>query len=198
MTTKEKIFETSVILFSEYGIKNVSVRQIAKEVRIKESSIYNHYSSKNEIIMDIFNRFKARIFAAFPAVEEAKDMLSYMKPSDFFNMLVINYGSKINEFITRTFKIIVSEQYNNNEARKIFLEEVIEKPSKYYENVLNHMLERNLIKDCDTNLIARLFNRAHLALSIEYAHCTTQEEKNKIIKLMFENIEYFIGGLEVL
>lgn len=197
MTTKEKIFETSVILFSEYGIKNVSVRQIAKKVGIKESSIYNHYTSKNEIIMDIFNRFKDSIFAAFPAIEEAKNMLSYMKPSDFFKMLVINYGSKINEFITRTFKIIVSEQYNNNEARKIFLEEVIEKPSKYYENVLNHMLERNLIKDCDANLIARLFNSAHLALSIEYAHCTTQEEKNKIIKLMFENIEYFIGRLEV-
>ena len=34
--TKEKIFDVSIALFSQYGYDGVSIRQIAKEVGIKE------------------------------------------------------------------------------------------------------------------------------------------------------------------
>ena len=46
MNNKEKIFHVSIDLFSKYGYDGVSVRKIASEVGIKESSIYNHYKSK--------------------------------------------------------------------------------------------------------------------------------------------------------
>ena len=36
MTTKEKIFDVSIDLFSKYGYDRVSIRQIASEVGIKE------------------------------------------------------------------------------------------------------------------------------------------------------------------
>ena len=47
--TKDKIFDTALDLFSKKGYDSVSVRTIASEVGIKESSIYNHYSSKHLI-----------------------------------------------------------------------------------------------------------------------------------------------------
>ena len=55
--TKEKIFEVSIDLFSQYGYDGVSIRQIAKEVGIKESSIYNHYPSKESILDEILNYY---------------------------------------------------------------------------------------------------------------------------------------------
>ena len=48
MNTKERIFDVSVDLFSMYGYDGVSIRQIAYEVGIKESSIYNHYKNISE------------------------------------------------------------------------------------------------------------------------------------------------------
>ena len=51
MNNKEKIFEKSIALFSEYGYDGVSIRKIASAVGIKESSIYNHYKSKESILM---------------------------------------------------------------------------------------------------------------------------------------------------
>ena len=59
MNTKEKIFNVSLDLFSKKGYDSVSLREIAEEVGIKKSSIYNHYSSKESILMDIFNKFTA-------------------------------------------------------------------------------------------------------------------------------------------
>ena len=38
---------------SKKGYDSVSIRTIASNVGIKESSIYNHYSSKKEILMSI-------------------------------------------------------------------------------------------------------------------------------------------------
>lgn len=49
MTTKEKILETALELFSQRGYDGVSVRDIAREVGIRESSIYNHFDSKRAI-----------------------------------------------------------------------------------------------------------------------------------------------------
>ena len=54
MNTKEKIFDVSLDLFSKKGYDSVSLREIAEEVGIKKSSIYSHYSSKEAILMDIF------------------------------------------------------------------------------------------------------------------------------------------------
>ena len=55
MNTKEKIFDVALDLFSKKGYDSVSLREIAEEVGIKKSSIYSHYSSKEAILMDIFD-----------------------------------------------------------------------------------------------------------------------------------------------
>ncbi len=57
MSNKEKIFDRSIELFSEFGYDRVSIRRIAKEVGIKESSIYNHYKSKESILDVILNYY---------------------------------------------------------------------------------------------------------------------------------------------
>ena len=53
--TKNKILEVSIDLFSKYGYDGVSIRQIAGEVGIRESSIYNHYRNKQAILNSILN-----------------------------------------------------------------------------------------------------------------------------------------------
>ena len=48
--TKDKIFDTALDLFSKKGYDSVSVRTIASEVGIKESSIYNHYKLSTDFV----------------------------------------------------------------------------------------------------------------------------------------------------
>jgi len=49
MTTREKITEAALELFSRRGYDGVSVRDIAKAVGIRESSLYNHFPGKRAI-----------------------------------------------------------------------------------------------------------------------------------------------------
>ncbi len=53
MTTKEKITETALELFSRHGYNGVSVRDIARAVGVRESSLYNHFENKRAIFDEI-------------------------------------------------------------------------------------------------------------------------------------------------
>ena len=49
MTTKERIIDQALDLFSRKGYDGVSVRDISGAVGIKESSLYNHFKNKQDI-----------------------------------------------------------------------------------------------------------------------------------------------------
>ena len=52
-TRKDEIIRTSAILFKEKGYSAVTMRDIAKAMGIKAASLYNHISSKQEILSNI-------------------------------------------------------------------------------------------------------------------------------------------------
>lgn len=49
MNTRERIIEAALALFSQRGYGGVSVREIARAVGLRESSLYNHFASKRAI-----------------------------------------------------------------------------------------------------------------------------------------------------
>ncbi len=55
MNTKEKIILSTLDLASKYGLKSLSMSQIAESVGIKKPSLYNHFNSKQELIKEIFD-----------------------------------------------------------------------------------------------------------------------------------------------
>lgn len=53
MTRKQEIILTAKTLFREHGYKSVSMRDLAQKMNIKAASLYNHISSKEEILAEI-------------------------------------------------------------------------------------------------------------------------------------------------
>ncbi len=49
MISNEFIIETSAILCNKVGLKNLSLKMIAEELNIKSPSLYNHFSSLDDI-----------------------------------------------------------------------------------------------------------------------------------------------------
>ena len=52
-TRKDEIIQTSAILFKQKGYSAVTMRDIARAMGIKAASLYNHITSKQEILSDI-------------------------------------------------------------------------------------------------------------------------------------------------
>lgn len=50
MEVKEKILETSLMLFYKFGIKGVTMDDIAREMGISKKTIYRYYKEKDDIV----------------------------------------------------------------------------------------------------------------------------------------------------
>ena len=81
--TKERIFDVSLELFSQRGFDAVSVREIAREVGIRESSIYNHYKNKEAILDTIIEYFIGQL-AQSGLPDDLGDELISQNPEVFF------------------------------------------------------------------------------------------------------------------
>ena len=57
METKELIQEAALDLFSRKGFDSSSVRDIAAQIGIKDSSLYFHFKSKQAILDSLMDRF---------------------------------------------------------------------------------------------------------------------------------------------
>lgn len=54
MKTKEKIKNTSRKLFNSKGFKNVTLREVAKEISISYGNVTYHYKTKNQLILCLY------------------------------------------------------------------------------------------------------------------------------------------------
>lgn len=83
MSNKAKeILTAAMRLFSEVGYHGSSMRAIAREAGIVQSSIYNHFASKEEVLREIANMMGeevAKTFRVDPALPPPKKMEVYRK-----------------------------------------------------------------------------------------------------------------------
>ncbi len=60
--TKDRILYEALRLFSSKGIKETTVRDIAKAVGITEGAIYRHFKSKDEIVKNLFIHYSEELY----------------------------------------------------------------------------------------------------------------------------------------
>jgi len=82
MGTKELILEKALKLFSEKGIKETTIRDIAKAVGITEGAIYRHFESKDQIVHDLFDMHSKELYDMLTKViDRHEDKEKRFKPS---------------------------------------------------------------------------------------------------------------------
>lgn len=164
MNTKEKILYSALTLFSTKGYSAVSVRQIAAEVGIKASSLYNHFESKQNILNELI-KMNIDYIKNFLEKIQLEDMIISKEYTDIelFNNTFINKILKIIKFflensnVVKFRKLLTIEQFNDPKMsalyQKIFITDILE----YIENFFNCLMNNNIIVKTDPYILALQF-----------------------------------------
>ncbi len=167
--TKERILDAAIDLFANKGYDAVSIREIAREVSIRESSIYNHYKGKEELMDTITDYFISELTRADPFDVPMEDLLEKYGAEAFMNMGAQAYLHKINTpKIAKIWRIISIELFRNDKVRKFFKTTMVEVPVAAWEQTFRKMMELGYIRECDTRLLATEFFYHCIYLFFDY------------------------------
>lgn len=180
---KEKIFKVSIDLFSKYGYDRVSIRQIAKEVGIKESSIYNHYESKESILESILNYYINEMLKEEAPITQSSKKLD-LGLEYFYKLSCETFISKLSEEkLLKITRIFLVESYHNQKIKNFLKESIINYAIQGWIEIFNLMKEKKLIKtDSNTKQLAESFYYYGLFLLYEHFIINYPEDDEKFIK----------------
>lgn len=189
--TKDKIFDVALDLFSKKGYDSVSIRTIASEVGIKESSIYNHYSSKKEILMSILKYFE-EYFQGNPLDDENVRMLLEKNPEGFYHQGSEMFKQQIfEEKILKILKLIFVQMYQIDEIKEFFLNEILGGSVAFWSDVFEILVQKNVIgSDCSPNKLAEMYFGFSM-FKLWEIFLKHEEFPKAEIEIMFDEVEEY-------
>lgn len=120
------ILEAALSLFLKYGVKKVSVAEIAKEADVSQVTIYNYFDSKDNLIREVIVHYVNKVW------DEYKELLD----SD------LTFPEKVKKIIFD--KTLIANQINE-EFFQYFMKEYAEEDNYiitfYTEDVLPRLLQ---------------------------------------------------------
>ncbi len=165
MTTKERIIDEALTLFSTGGFKGTTVKNIAEAVGIKDASLYKHFASKQEIMDAIvkeaythMGRLSDRL--GFPAGDTIGETAQCFE--NFDRERIISLAKTVfrfyltDSYMSRFWKLSNMEQYNNPEQYEIY-RVFIEGGIEYQTRLFTEMIRIGVFKEGDPEIMAYNF-----------------------------------------
>ncbi len=169
MNTREKILQTAMDMFAEKGYNDVSVRDITRAVGIKESSLYNHFISKQQILDEIFEYLLERFESMNIPEEEAARLIEEADPEGFMEICFMNFRMYFGDpKLIKIWRILSIERFRNKRANDFFIRRLIDFPLEYQAKVFDSMIKKGLMAEADPMVVAREFYSFMLMIYLRY------------------------------
>jgi len=194
-TTKEKILKSSTKLFCEFGYKGTSVRNIAADVGIKQSALYNHFKNKEEIFLEVSKNIFSSPFSL--KNDEVKD--SALKGKAFLTKYTMQY--KLLTFDKNSenmFRLLMIELFANEELREQFMSEFNDKNIKVLSEGFFIMMQNSLIKPSDPMLMAHEFLSTLFYIRLQVTMLRFDSKSTDKLSTQFEkHVDFFWESIKI-
>ena len=185
-TRKETIIETAARLFRERGFSATSMRDLAEQVGVEAASLYNHISSKAEILQELCFKVANKFMSHIDKVDAA-EMSSIKKIEAVLRFHIQQMVHHYEEVYVsdREWKHLTDPYLSNIQTqRRVYRQRIA--------SIIEEGIKKNEIKKIDAPTAVLIM--LHAVSGIESWH----RSKQKITGEMLEEnmIAILIGGLQ--
>jgi len=146
-TTKRRIAEVALDIFSQKGYDLTSIKDIARAVGIEGSSIYSHYSSKAEIFEEILDEFGKRLKASYHKSETLEAIARNPKLDVVVECFHTTFDPSDEIFCMKALSVAMLEQHRNPIARHFITHQFLLETEDFIKRVLHTLVELGVIRD---------------------------------------------------
>jgi AcrR family transcriptional regulator len=197
-TTKQKLLHTAIGLFAKQGYDGASVRDITREVGIKESSFYNHFTSKDELLSTMYNEFNAFMESVHPSEEIVEKAVAAYNVKELLMRRLDDYWvSSVKADIGKLWFTISMEQYRDSRAGELVIKET-ERMIRMHALLFRKMMESGRIPADDPDKVSVNFVYAMRAITgSNLVRFRVTVGADPIRKKAEGFIDFFLGNLNV-
>lgn len=152
--TKEQILAASLDMFSQKGYSAVSIRDICKEVKIKESSVYYHFKNKQAIFDELIHRFENIATKMMGQLEGSVTAQEHFN-GNFYSTVSDHFFEKylMDKFCNKVMRLMMIEQFNNDEVRNVYHKWIFDEPFRFQSGIFDKLMEMKIIKKGDSDYL---------------------------------------------
>lgn len=153
MSTKGRILDEALTLFSENGYDGTSVEQIAEKVGIKAPSLYKHFKGKEDILNAIIDNAEAHYEESFGS-EKHIGRLPESK-EQFLRAAMEKISFTLHDpMIRKIRKFLVQEQFRSERLAEITTRHQLYGIQGMYTKIIEGLMNEGLFREDDPALLA--------------------------------------------
>jgi AcrR family transcriptional regulator len=197
---RDRILDAAADLFARKGYHAVSIREITRAVGIKESSLYNHFRSKEQLleeILDLFQSQEEEFSKGLSSTIEIQKTVRSGKTKKFLS-------NELRRFIKfwdspqreRLWFIVSMEQHRNPRAARLILQG-FQKNREALKTLFRMLIEHKMIKPQNSELLATEYTSTMRAMLLEYRLLKVSNQSTRAIKqTMQAYIQHFLERIQ--
>ena len=194
--TKKLILEKALDYFSNNGYAGSSIRQIARAVGIRESAIYNHFKSKEEIFLAILSEFKSKSLSTKILSDELLDELD--NPEKFlqdFAKRLIEYWNTPKE--RKCIRLLLMEQFTKIGSVELSVTEYVNELRGICRLIFSEMVKNNIAKKYDPDILAEQFTAPLFLIRTEHLSKDEQIDFEMVSDIVRKHVNFFWNSIKL-
>lgn len=188
-STKERILEAALNLFSQNGYYGTSMSDIAGEVGITKAALYKHFSAKEDILEALMKKGEEQYQMRFgslaypPKIPESVEALKELSLSQ------IMYTMHAPD-IVKYRKLFTIEQFHSEKIAEFATMHFVTGLENLYTMIFEKMMEKGILKKEDPQFLAFEYLTP---ITVMIHQCDRQPEwEEKAMERIRRHIDYFL------
>lgn len=171
---KKQIFEKSIELFSAHTFDVVTINEIAQAIGKTKSSLYNHFSSKQQILDEIYDFFCMHFNDNRKTLDEIMPILESGSLMDIIHSVFFEFGQS-GQLILLILRIVHQRKYYDEKACLMAQTILFEDGVRFCKTVFDMAVEIGRLAPFDTQALAVMCNNSRLCHYDKWVMDPTEE-----------------------
>ena len=185
---REEILQVAAALFASRGFEAASIREIGDAAGILSGSLYHHFTSKEEMLHDLLQRFVDKLVPLYESVlAESEDVTETLA-----NLIAAGLNVSLENSSELTV-IMHERKFLNRNPEFSYVNEVMLEVERIWYGVLQEGVRSGAFRtDLDMNLVLRMIMDLISSTVIWYSprsRYTQQQIVDNQIKLLFNGLK---------
>lgn len=143
---EKKILEAAIQLFSKKGFDKATSKEIAKEAKVAEGTIFKYFKTKKDILSAIVV-YLIHLLSDKVIFENIKKIINENNDIKIIIKKIIYDRMELIDKIFPMFQIVITQALINQEVRDALFENIIKKGISLISNLYEELVKKDIIKN---------------------------------------------------